>query len=300
MRQRLLFYLIFLLIARGAYQQELNCMVQVNSAQVQASDKTVFEQLQRDIFDFLNNRKWTNYTFAQTEKIECNILITISDWDNIENFNGTIQVQSRRPVYNSSYYTVMLNQQDKDFTFKYLTGQPIEYIENTFTSNLAAVLAYYVYIIIGLDFDSFKPMGGTEFYEKAQNIVNTAQNAPDKGWKSFENQRNRFWLVENLLNASYADMRQGIYQYHRLGLDVMADDVNAGRLAIADALTQFQKVYRQRPGLFFISLFMVAKSDELIKIFSKAPPAEKMRVVSILKNIDPANSAKYNEILTTQ
>lgn len=300
MRQRLLFYLIFLLIARGAYQQELNCMVQVNSAQVQASDKTVFEQLQRDIFDFLNNRKWTNYTFAQTEKIECNILITISDWDNIENFNGTIQVQSRRPVYNSSYYTVMLNQQDKDFTFKYLTGQPIEYIENTFTTNLAAVLAYYVYIIIGLDFDSFKPMGGTEFYEKAQNIVNTAQNAPDKGWKSFENQRNRFWLVENLLNASYADMRQGIYQYHRLGLDVMADDVNAGRLAIADALTQFQKVYRQRPGLFFISLFMVAKSDELIKIFSKAPPAEKMRVVSILKNIDPANSAKYNEILTTQ
>lgn len=300
MHTRLVFILLFFMHHLYSFQQELNCMVQINSAQVQTSDRTVFDQLQRDIFEFLNNRIWTNYSFAQNERIECNILVTVSKWDNIENFEGTIQIQSRRPVYNSSYYTVLLNHQDKDFTFKYIAGQPIEFIENTFTTNLAAVLAYYVYIIIGLDFDSFKPFGGTEFYEKAQNIVTTAQNAPDKGWKSFENQRNRYWLVENLLNSSYADMRQAIYQYHRLGLDIMADDVNVGRLAISEAMSLFQKVYRQRPGLFFISLYMFAKNDELIKTFSKAPPAEKMRIVSILKNIDPANSAKYNEILTTQ
>ncbi len=275
-------------------------MVQVNSSQVQTSDKTVFEQLQMDVFEFMNSRQWTGYTFQQSERIEANILINVSSWDNMENFSATIQVQSRRPVFNSSYNSVMLNHLDKDFTFKYMIGQPIEYIENTFTTNLAAVLAFYAYLIIGLDFDSFTPFGGTEFYEKAQNIVTAAQNAPDKGWKSYENQRNRYWMIENLLNGSYSDLRTGIYQYHRTGLDLLADEISSGRQSITDAMTNIQKVYRQRPGLFFISLFMTAKSDELVNIFSPAPPAEKMRIVSILKNLDPVNSSKYNEILTSQ
>jgi len=283
-----------------AYGQELNCMVQINSGQVQTSDRTVFEQLQRDVFEFINSRKWTNYTFQQSERIECNIMINVTAWDNIENFTATIQVQSRRPVFNSSYNTVMLNHQDKDFTFKYMVGTPIEFIENTFTSNLASVLAYYAYVIIGLDFDSFSPFGGNEFFDKAQTIVNSAQNAPDKGWKSFENQRNRYWLIENLLNASYADMRTAMYQYHRTGLDLMADEISNGRQGVTDAMSNFQKVYRQRPGLFFITLFMTAKSDELVNIFTPAPPSEKMRIVSILKNLDPANSSKYNDILTAQ
>lgn len=275
-------------------------MVQVNSGQVQSSDKTIFELLQRDVFEFMNSRQWTSYTFKQSERIECNILISVSAWDNIENFTATIQVQSRRPVYNSSYNSVMLNHLDKDFTFKYMSGTPIEYIENTFTTNLAAVLAYYAYVIIGLDFDSYKPNGGNPFYDKAQSIVNASQNAPDKGWKSFENQRNRYWLVENLLNPTYADMRTGIYQYHRTGLDAMADEISAGRQSVTDAMTNFQKVYRQRPGLFFVTLFMTAKSDELVNIFTPAPPAEKVRIVAILKNLDPANSSKYNDILTAQ
>jgi len=283
-----------------SYGQELNCMIQINSGQVQTSDKTVFEQMQRDIFEFMNSRKWTSYSFQQSERIECNIMINVTAWDNIENFTATIQVQSRRPVFNSSYNTVMLNHQDKDFTFKYMAGTPIEFIENTFTSNLASVLAFYAYYIIGLDFDSFSPFGGNEFFDKAQTIVNTAQNAPDKGWKSFENQRNRYWMVENLLNASYSDMRTGIYQYHRTGLDLMADEISNGRQGVTDAMSSFQKVYRQRPGLFFITLFMTAKSDELVNIFTPAPPSEKMRIVSILKNLDPANSSKYNDILTAQ
>jgi len=299
MKKNLLFFICSILLA-SVYGQELNCMVQVNSSQVQTSDKTVFEQLQMDVFEFMNSRKWTGYSFQQSERIECNILINVSGWDNIENFTATIQVQARRPVFNSSYNTVMLNHLDRDFTFKYMTGTPIEFIENTFTTNLASVLAFYAYLIIGLDFDSFSPFGGNEFYEKAQAIVNTTQNAPDKGWKSFENQRNRYWMVENLLNASYSDLRTGIYQYHRTGLDLLADETSAGRQSITDAMTNIQKVYRQRPGLFFITLFMTAKSDELVNVFTPAPPAEKMRIVSILKNLDPANSSKYNEILTNQ
>jgi hypothetical protein len=282
------------------YSQELNCMVQINSGQVQSSDRTVFEQLQQDVFEFMNSRKWTGYTFKQSERIECNMMINVSSWDNIENFTATIHIQSRRPVFNSTYNTVMLNHQDRDFTFKYMPGMPIEYIENTFTTNLASVLAFYAYVIIGLDLDSFSPFGGNEMYGKAQTIINSAQNAPDKGWKSYESQRNRYWIIENLLNASYSDMRTGMYQYHRTGLDLMADEISQGRQSITDALANIQKVYRQRPGLFFITLFMTAKSDELVSIFSPSPPAEKMRVVTILKNLDPANSTKYNDILTSQ
>jgi len=298
--KRILFSVLLSCVISFLGAQELNCTVQINSSQVQTSDKAVFEQLQQDAFEFMNSRKWTNYNFQQSERIECSILINISAWDNIENFTASIQVQSRRPVFGSSYYTVMLNHQDKDFTFKYMIGQPIEFIENTFTSNLASVLAFYAYYIIGLDFDSFSPLGGGEFYDIAQNIVNTAQNAADKGWKSYENQRNRYWMVENLLNSSYADMRTALYGYHRTGFDMMAEDLSAGRQSVTDAMTNMQKVYRQRPGLFFISLFMTAKSDELVQLFTPAPPAEKMRIVSILKNLDPANSSKYNEILTNQ
>jgi len=280
--------------------QELNCQVQINSAQVQISDRTVFERLQSDVFDFMNNKRWTDYQFDSKERIEVNILITINSFDNVENFSGQIQIQSRRPVFNSSYNSVMLNYLDRDLSFKYLPGQPIEFIENTFTTNLASVLAFYAYLIIGLDFDSFAPMGGTPFFEKAQNIIASAQGSDNKGWKSSESQRNRFWMIENLLNPSYADVRTGIYQYHRLGLDKMHEDVTVGTTGITNALTNIQKVYRTRPGLFFISLFMTAKSDELVNIFSGAPMQERMRIVPILKNIDPVNSSKYNNILSAK
>jgi len=279
--------------------QELFCTIQVTSTQVQSSDRTIFEQLQKDVYEFMNNRQWTNYKFLHNERIESNILINVSAWDNMENFNATIQVQSRRPVFNSSYNTVMLNHLDRDFTFKYIPGQPIEYIENAFTTNLAAVLSFYAYLIIGIDMDSFTPMGGTTYFDKAQSIINTCQNVPDKGWKSFESQRNRYWMIENLLNQSYSEMRSAMYTYHRLGLDVLADDLSIGRQAVSSSLSQIQRVYRQRPGLFFVSLFMTAKSDELVNLFTPAPPVEKMPVVTILKNIDPANSSKYNDILTS-
>ncbi len=290
---------MFFLFASVLNGQELICTIQVTSSQVQTSDKSVFEQLQKDVYEFMNNRQWTNYKFLHNERIDANILINVSAWDNMENFTATIQVQSRRPVFNASYNTVMFNHLDKDFTFKYMSGQPIEYIENTFTTNLAAVLSFYAYMIIGIDMDSFSPMGGTPYYDKAQSIINACQNVQDKGWKSFESQRNRYWMIENLLNQSYSDMRMALYDYHLQGLDMLADDLSIGRQSISSALSQIQKVYRQRPGLFFVSLFMTAKSDELINLFTPAPPSEKMQVVTILKNIDPANSSKYNDILNS-
>jgi len=292
--------LLWLFLTGSSYSQELYCFVHVNASQLQLSDKTIIDNLQNAIYEFMNNRKWTNYEFKQEEKIECSILITLTSYDNVENFSGTIQVQSRRPVYNSTYSTPMLNYQDKDFTFKYALGQPLEFYENVFPGNLAAVLAYYAYIIIGLDFDSFQPLGGTPFYEKAQAIVNSAQSAPDKGWKAGESQKNRYWLVENLLNNSYADFRQGLYYYHLKGLDVFTQDETKARAGILDGLTMIQRAYRQKPGLFIVSLFTFAKSDEFVNIFKPAPLMEKTRAVNILRNIDPANSAKYNQILTTQ
>ncbi len=292
-------FVLFLSMLFTARSQELICNVQVNSSQVQSSDKTIFENLQSAVYEFMNNRRWTNYEYKVEEKIECSILLNIATWDNIESFTGTIQVQSRRPVYNSSYSTTILNYLDKDLSFKYISGQPLEFIENTYTNNLVSVLAFYAYIIIGLDFDTYQQAGGTPYFEKAQGVVNSAQSSPDKGWRAPENQKNRYWIAENLLNNAYADFRKGIYEYHLNGMDLFASDAVKARAGITEGISLIQKAYRQKPGLFIINLFMLAKSDELVSAFTPAPVVEKTKVVNILKSIDPANSAKYNQILTT-
>jgi len=288
-----------LLIFSSVSAQELLCNVQVNSSQVQSSDKTVFENLQSSVYEFMNSRRWSNYEFRVEEKIECSLLLTISSWDNIESFTGTIQVQARRPVYNSSYSTTIFNFLDKDFSFKYISGQPLDYVENTYTSNLSSVLAFYAYLILGFDFDSFEELGGAPFFEKAQSIVNAAQSSSDKGWRAAESQKNRYWILENLQNTAYADFRRGVYQYHLNGMDLFANDAVKARSGVTEGVTLVQKAYRQKPGLFIISLFMLAKSDELVSVFTPAPVVEKTKVVNILKSIDPSNSTKYNLILTT-
>jgi len=296
---RIFFITCFLLLFSASQAQELMCNVQVNSSQVQSSDKTVFENLQTTVYEYMNSRRWTSYEFRMEEKIECSILITVSSWDNIESFSGTIQVQARRPVYGSSYSTPIFNFLDKDFSFKYISGQPLDFVENTFTSNLSSVLAFYAYLILGFDFDSFDDLGGTPFFEKAQGVVNAAQSAPDKGWRAAESQKNRYWIIENLLNNSYADFRRGNYHYHLNGMDLFSTDAVKARAGVAEGVTLIQKAYRQKPGLFIISLFMLAKSDELVSVFTPAPVIEKTKVVNMLKSIDPANSTKYNQVLTT-
>jgi hypothetical protein len=277
--------------------QEFNCSVSVLAPQIQTSDRKVFETLQTALYEFMNTRKWTNYTFKVEEKIECSFTLTINERPAIDEFKGTLNIQLRRPAYKTSYNSVLLNYIDKDIQFKYIEFQPLDFAENTFTNNLTSVFAYYAYVCLGFDFDSFSPNGGTPFFEKAQSVVNQAQNVSEKGWKSVESNKNRYWLIENLINSAYSQIRQANYKYHRLGLDQMYENVDKGRLSISDALELLQKAYREKPGLLSVQLFIDAKSDELVNIYSKASPQEKAKIINVLSEIDPANVGKYQNIL---
>ncbi|MGE5382639.1 MAG: DUF4835 family protein [Omnitrophica WOR_2 bacterium] len=297
MTRKILSLLLFMLLISTAHSQEFNIVVQVTSPQVEGTEKKIFETLQQELNDFVNNRKWTNYDYKPEERIEGTILITVSERQSSDQFTAKINVALRRPVFNASYNTPLLNYIDKDFDFTYVEFQPLEFNDNVFTSNLTSTIAYYLYVYLGLDGDSFARMGGTPYFAAAQNIVNLAQNAREKGWKAFESQKNRYWLIENLTNPAYSGVREAMYKYHRLGLDVMADDVERGRTAINESLELLRKANRERPGLFLLQLFLEAKRDELINIYSGASPMDKTSAVNILKEIDPANAARYQKIL---
>jgi len=289
--------ILFLNLGLTTFAQEFQCAVQVVSPSVQSSNKKVFETLQTAIMEFMNNQKWTNDVFAPEERIDCNIMINIAEVISIDEFKGSFQIQARRPVYNSNYYTVLFNHQDQDFHFKYVEFEPLIYNPNNFDSNLVAMLAYYANIVLGLDYDSYKNNGGTAFFREAEQIVNRAQSAREAGWKSFESQRNRYWLVENILNEYHRPLRQCMYDYHRKGLDRMSEKPEEGRAEIAKALELTKKVHRQRPSSFFTQVFFTAKSDELVKIFEESFSMEKGRVVELLQEVDPSNNKKYEKIL---
>lgn len=277
--------------------QELNCSVQVVSPQLQSTaDKKIFQTLQQSIYEFMNNRKWTNDVFQQEERIECSIVITVSEKPSIDDFKGTIQVQSRRPIYKSSYNSLLLNVNDKNFSFKYTEFQPMEFTESSFTNNLTSVLAYYAYLIIGMDYDSFSLEGGTQFFQKAQNIVSNAQNTSEDGWKAVSTGQNRYWIVENVLNSTFRSLRECVYKYHRNGFDIMSDDVAAGRKNVLAALMLLKTVYDNKPGSYNLQLFFLAKADEIVNLFKMGEPDEKTKVVELLNGIDPANNIKYNKI----
>jgi len=277
--------------------QELNCSVQILSPQFQTSaDKKIFETLQQSIFEFMNNRKWTNDVFQQDERIECSIVITVTEKPSIDIFRGNIQVQARRPVHKSSYHSLLFNYVDNTLEFKYIEYQPLEFVENSFTSNLTSLLAYYAYLVIGLDYDTFSLEGGTEFFQKAQTIVANAQNANESGWKSFEDTRNRYWIVENMLNSTFNALRECIYKYHRHGFDLMAEDAAGGRANVLAAVELLKKVHENKPGSFNLQLFFLAKADEIVNLFSLGDPAEKTKIIPLLNEIDPANAGKYNKI----
>jgi hypothetical protein len=298
MKIKIILLLSIVLFSWGLKAQEINCQVSVSARQVEGSEKEVFRTLQTAIYEFMNNRKWSPYSFKIEERIECTILINITERISTDEFKGTLNIVLRRPVFKTNYNSVMLNHVDRDFQFSYVEFEPLEFSETTFTSNLTSTLAFYTYIFLGLDFDSFQKFGGTPFYEKAQSIVNAAQNATESGWKAFEGTKNRYWLLENLTNSSYAPLREFLYKYHRQGLDMMFDNLETGRSNIAEALKLLERANQERPGLFLTQLILEAKRDEIISIFSEAGPMEKPEVVNILKEIDPANSSKYQKIMS--
>jgi len=284
---------------QNLHAQELNCTVQVLAPQIQGTtEKRIFESLKGSIYEFMNNTHWTKDNFSATERITVSILINITDELAVDQFKGSIQIQTNRPAYKSSFNSTILNYSDNDFQFNYIEAQPMDFIETTFTNNLTSVLAYYAYIAIAMDYDTFSLNGGTPYYQKAQQIVNNAQNAAEHGWKSFEStsQKNRYWLVENALNPAFAPLRECMYKYHRLGFDLMYNDAATGRANVYESLLLVQKVYQEKPASFNLQLFFSAKADELVNLFSGAFADEKGKVVPLLSSIDPPNANKYAKI----
>jgi hypothetical protein len=273
--------------------------VQVLSQQIAGSDKSAFEALKTAIFEFMNNRKWTNESFKLEERIDCSILINLTDRLGTDEYKGTFQVQSRRPIYKTSYNSVLLNYNDQDFQFKYTENQPLEFNDNQFNGNLTAVLGYYAYLIIGLDYDSYALNGGATYLQRALAISNTAQDAAEPGWKAFESNKNRYWLINNMLDASFIPLRECYYNYHRKGLDIMVDNKESGRLAITESIENLKKIHGIKPLSFNMQVFFNAKSDEIINIFSGAFTDEKAKIVNTLNEIDPTNANKYAKITNT-
>lgn len=292
-----IFLFLFFISGQVLFSQELNCQVSVVSPQIQGTtEKQIFEQLQKSIFEFMNNTKWTKDNFTTSERIDCSILINVTQKAGTDDYRATIQVQSRRPVFKSSYFSPTFNYIDENFAFRYQQFQQLEFNLNTFSNNITSVLAYYAYVILANDYDTYSNLGGTEYFQKAQLVVSNAQSAAESGWKSFESNKNRYWIVENALQPVFQPIRECMYKYHRLGLDIMHEKPDEGRKEILKSTDLLLDVYRNRPASFIMELFFDAKTDELVNIFSKGFPDEKAKVVETLTTVDPANSTKYFKI----
>ncbi len=295
--KRLLIFLTLNFLTLNFIGQELNCQVKINYSQIQGTtNKQIFDQLEKAIFEFMNNKKWTKEIYTTNERIDCSVFINIKEAISTEDFSASIQVQSRRPVFKSSYYTQVFNFEDDDFVFKFQQFSQLEFNETTFQNNLTSVLAFYAYVILAEDADSFSLLGGTEHWQKAQLIVNNAQTAAEKGWRNSEGTRNRYWIVENQLQPVFKGIRECHYQYCRNGLDIMYEKTDEGRANILKSLDLLKPVYQARPASFNMQLFFNAKKDELINIFKGGLPEEKNSVVETLMLIDPANTTKYLKI----
>lgn len=256
----------------------------------------LLDQLQTSIRDFMNDRRWTNDIFSLDERIECNLTLTIDQINNNTQFSGSMQVQSNRIVYNSNYDSPLVNLVDEDMNFNYLENTIIEFSLDQHRDNLSSILAYYAYLIIGMDYDTFELEGGTPHFSKAQQIVVNAQNSSGAGWKAFENQKNRYWIVENHLHQQFKPLRKALYDYHRQGLDKMSDNLGVGKNKILTSLQNLKKVHQARPLSHNMRIFFLAKADELVNIYSEAPAGEQLGVYNILQVIDPSNLSKYNKL----
>lgn len=297
--------LAVLFFAVDARAQEINCRVAVQHAKIQNVDPQVFTTLERAVTEFMNTRKWTTDEFATNERIDVNILLNLTEKTAEEDvYRATLTISATRPVYNSSYTSPLINYQDRDVVFKYSQFTPLQFDDNRVSgtdpmaSNLTAVLAYYAYLVIGLDYDSFAPEGGTAIFKKAQNIVN---NAPEQGklitgWKAFDDRRNRYWIMDQLMNARFSALRSYWYTMHRQGLDVMYNKPVEGRNKIVQGLASLGQLQRDNPGSTILPFFFNAKGDEIMRIVAQVPKEERAAYIAVLVQIDVPNAAKYNAL----
>jgi hypothetical protein len=294
-----------MVVLPGLRAQELNAKITVMANRIPNTvDHKIFQTLQSSLYNFLNNRKWTNESFQNNEKIVCNFLVNISSAGENNTYQATLTVQAGRTIYNSSYQSPLINFNDESFTFRYVEYQPLDFNENRvqgaepYAANLTAELAYYVYLILGLNFDSYALRGGDPYFQKALNIVNNAPDSRDiTGWKAFDGVRNRYWLIENLTNSKYALIHDAYYSYYRSGLDQMYDKEAEGRTAILNTLNMLNNINTETPNTMVMQFFFQGKSGELSKIFQKSPPDEKSRALDLLTKLDISNINKYKQDL---
>jgi len=293
--------IILILSFFSAKAQELNCQVSIITdarLEVTSVEKEIFEQLKQTIYDMMNTTQWTKDKFKVEERINCNIQLQIKSIPTPGTYEGSMQIQSSRPAFNSSYNTTVFNLQDDDIQFSYSRNSVLIYAPNQYRDNLTSILAFYAYFIIGMDYDTFSLKGGTPYFNEAQQIVSNAQAAGGTGWKSSETgKRNRFWLVDNILHQLFEPLRECSYDYHRKGVDMLYDDKLKGRKAIFDALNKLNKVVATRPNSVNLLNFVQAKLVEIKNLYADAELSEKNEIVNLLKRIDPANASKYQEIL---
>lgn len=286
-----------------AQAQEFHCNVQVNSQKLMTTtqsyesggDKKVFENMKQAIEDFVNGRRWTNVDFGQQEQIDCSISLILSTRTSATEFGGQLQIQMRRPVFNSTYTTGLFNYMESgtlNFTFN--ESQPLDFDLNNYYSQLASVLGYYCYIMLGIYFDSFSPNGGEPFYQMAMQVQQAAEGSGSAGWDS-KSGRNRYWFMENHTNSAYAGLHEAYYNYHRMGLDMMTKDQPAARRAIIGALQSIQLVNKKRNNLMSVQQFIDLKIQEITSIFTPAPPEERKQVYDIIKEVSPINAVKIKE-----
>ncbi|WP_029279747.1 DUF4835 family protein [Pedobacter borealis] len=284
---------ILLLVGFGKlHAQELNARITLLAPQVSNISKPTLDALQKTIRDFLNNNKFSNESYKPQERIECSFVITINSWDGGSGYTAEAQIQSSRPVFNSSYNSTLLNMSDKNFDFNFNDGATIDFSDQNYISNISALLTYYAYTIIGMDKDSFSKMGGTPFYRKAQNIINLAQASGNTGWKAADGLRNRFWFNENVLNPIFSELRNFIYSYHLSGLDQLTDN-DKGLTQIVAALPALQQMDKQKLGSIFPNVYFASKAEEVTNVLSKLNGQERMKAYNMLAEIDPANIGKY-------
>lgn len=290
-------------LANVANAQELRARINVVSNRVSGSvDKKAFQTLQTALNNFINNRKWTNENYSTEEKIDCSFLLNLESTNDANVYKASLTIQSARPVFNSSYLSPVINFQDNEITFKYAEFQQLEFNENRvagtdpLVGNLTAVIAYYINIVLGLDYDSFSPRGGDIYFQKAQNIVNNAPEGRNiSGWKAFDGTRNRYWLVENLRNSRYTLIHDAFYSFYRTGMDKLYEDELNARNHILNVLSLLNNFNNDNPNTMILQFFFQGKSQELIKIFSKASPPEKSKALEYLQKLDISNASKYKE-----
>lgn len=294
---RKILFILLAVLPFCSLAQELKCSVSINASQIQTSDAGVFKDMENAIEQFMNGRKWTSDTYKNHEKIICNFLITITKMPSIGSFSASVQVQSARPVFNSNYTSLLFNFADREWEFEYIESMPLEYNDNTFTSNLTSMLAFYAYLIIGLDYDSFSELGGTPYFQRALSVVNNAQQSNRPGWQAIGSNRNRYWIIENLNNPQMADLRKAIYQYHRNGLDTFEANPDQSRQVILNGLKDIKKVRDVNPNAILVVSFFDAKGKELANIFSDGNVQVRRQAYDIITAIDPSNRSNYEKIL---